>query len=133
MTEYSVQFASSADEVPAGLWELFAPPLEGRWWYETLEQSGLEDQFVFLYATVFENERPVGLAPVFAMDVPIELVLPPGLLPVFNFAAKAFPFIKYQRTLFAGSPCSDEGAVGVVPGACRRAIFRALHPKGATA
>ncbi len=127
MPEYSVKFVPAAAEVPAALWDLFAPPVEGRWWYEALEQSRIEDQFSFFYGILSEGERAAGLAPAFLMDVPLDLVVPPKLLPVFNLAGKVLPSIKYQRTLFVGSPCSDEGTVRLVPGTCRRAAFRAFH------
>lgn len=114
---YSVQFVESASHIAAGLWDrCFPPPLEGRWWYETLERSELGDQFRFLYAQVTANGRPVGIAPAFVMNVPIELVVPPEILPVFRFAGRIFPSILYQRTLFIGSPCSDEGTAGLLPG-----------------
>src|SRR5262249_19890835 len=54
----SVSFKRSASDIDAALWEAcFPPPLEGRWWYETLERSHLEDQFTFLYASSAEMAR----------------------------------------------------------------------------
>ena len=82
---YSVRVVTRAADAPAALWEAgFAPPLEGRWWYETLEEGGLADQFTFLYAVVERDGRPVGLAPMFVADVPVELVVPDELMPVFR-------------------------------------------------
>src|SRR3989442_6104181 len=46
----------------------------------TLEQCGLEDQFSFLYGVIHRDGTPVGIAPAFAMDFPVALVAPPGLL-----------------------------------------------------
>jgi hypothetical protein len=125
---YAVQFVGAARHVPDILWELcFAPPLEGRWWYESLENAGLEDQFTFYYAVIWRDEEPVGLAPVFTMDVPIELVAPPEAMPVLKFIGKLRPASLYQRTLFVGSPCSDEGAVEFVHGVDRRAALSCLQ------
>jgi hypothetical protein len=125
---YAVRFVPSAAQVPAELWDqCFAPPLEGRWWYETLEQSSLEAQFTFLYGILLEGGRGVGIAPVFLMDVPIELVVPPEIFPFFRVAGRVFPSIKYQRTLFVGSPCSDEGTVGLLPEVDRRAALFCVH------
>ena len=59
----SVAFASSASDIDAALWEsCFPPPLEGRWWYQTLEQSRLEDQFSFLYGVIERDGIAVGIA-----------------------------------------------------------------------
>ncbi len=116
-----------AAEVPQRLWEQgFAAPLEGRWWYETLERSGLEDQFTFLYGVVERAGTPVALAPMFVADVPIELVVPEELMPLFTLVGRLFPAVLAQRTLFVGSPCADEGTVGVAPGEDRAEIFAAI-------
>jgi hypothetical protein len=127
-TAYSVDFVDLAAQVPQGLWDAcFAPPLEGRWWYESLERSGLEDQFTFFYAVIRKAGEPVGLAPTFLMDVPIELVAPPEAMPVLNFIGKLRPASLYQRTLFVGSPCSDEGTVGFLRGVDRRPALLCLQ------
>jgi hypothetical protein len=122
-----VKWLSSAAEIPTGLWdECFPIPYEGRWWYQTLEQSGLEDQFTFLYAVVSDDAGPIAIAPAFVMNVPIRLVLPPALLPIANFIGRIFPSALYQRTLFIGSPCSDEGRVGMLPHANQLAVLHCL-------
>ncbi|MDR3440112.1 GNAT family N-acetyltransferase [Telmatospirillum sp.] len=123
----SVAFVATVDEVPEELWPACFPPhLEGKWWYQSLESCGIEEQFTFLYAVIRQGERPVGLAPVFLMNVPIDLVLPPALLPVFRLAGHVFPSALYQRTLFVGSPCADEGTVGTIDGIDRRAALLCL-------
>jgi hypothetical protein len=125
---YSVQFVDSVQQVPELLWETcFAPPLEGRWWYESLERASLEDQFTFRYAVISHSGRPVGLAPMFTMDVPIELVAPPEAMPVLRFIGRFRPASLYQRTLFIGSPCSDEGTIGFMGGVDRRAALLSLQ------
>jgi hypothetical protein len=127
-SKYCVAWTSSASEVPAGLWDAcFQPPLEGRWWYETLEKSGLEDQFTFLYAIILDCGRPIGLAPAFVMNVPIALVVPPEVLPVFTIIGKIIPAILHQRTLFVGSACSVEGTIGFLPGTGRRAALLSMQ------
>lgn len=123
-----VRFADRADAVPSILWQTcFAPPLEGRWWYESLEAAGLDDQFRFSYAILCLDGREVGLAPLFRMDVPIELVMPPALLPVLRLLGRVLPSLLHQRTLFIGSPCADEGTVGILPGVDRRAALLCLQ------
>ncbi len=63
----------------------------------------------------------------FIMDVPISLVVPPAILPVFTLAGKIMPSIRYQRTLFVGSPCSDEGTIGFLDGIDRQTALRSLQ------
>lgn len=113
----AIRFLASEAEIPDALWQAcFPPPLEGRWWYRALEGSGLGDQFSFLYAVVERAGEPVGLAPLFVMDVPIEMVVPPELHGVFGALGRMVPSLLHQRTLFVGSPCADEGTVGLLPG-----------------
>ena len=115
-----VQWLNSTADIPKDLWEAcFRAPFEGVWWYEALEKSGLQDQFTFMYGVAYEckageRDKPVAIAPAFVMNVPIRLVLPPALLPIANLLGKAMPSLLYQRTFFIGSPCSDEGHVGMI-------------------
>lgn len=124
----SVSFVDSARDVPDGLWEAcFPPPLEGVWLYRALEESGLDDQFTFLYGLIRDGKRPVGIAPAFVMNVPIEVVLPKQVLPAVRVAGKLLPMFSHQRTLFVGSPCSDQGTVGLLPHTDRRAALSCLQ------
>lgn len=125
---YDVAFVTSTAEIPGELWTAgFPAPLEGRWWYEALEQSALEGQFTFLYARISREGVPVGVAPCFVMDVPLERVTPEKLVTPLRAIARILPSILYQRTLFVGSPCSDEGTIGLLPGVNRRAVLLALQ------
>jgi hypothetical protein len=110
-----VTWVSSEADIPATLWEAcFQAPFEGRWWYSALEKAGLKDQFSFYYGLAYENDRVVAIAPAFVMNVPIRLVVPPALLPIVNTLGIFMPSLLYQRTFFIGSPCSDEGRVGMI-------------------
>lgn len=110
-----VTWVRHAAEIPPEIWaECFPPPLEGRWWYETLEKSALETQFLFLYALIHLHGVVVGVVPCFLMNVPISLVAPSGVAKLLDWMGAIIPRCKYQRTLFVGSPCSDEGTIGVV-------------------
>jgi hypothetical protein len=123
----TVRVVRRAVDAPDTLWEAgFAPPLEGRWWYQALEEGGLADQFTFLYAVVERDGEAVGLAPMFVADVPVELVVPEGLMPLFRALGRVFPAVLAQRTLFVGCPISDEGTVAVVAGEDRAAVFAAI-------
>ena len=112
-----VGFVARAEEIPPAAWREFFPPArEGAWWYQALEGGGLEDQFVFSYAVLTVAGRIVGLAPCFLHDVPIALVAPRPVALVLRGLAVLFPRLGYQRTLFVGSPCSEEGTVGLATG-----------------
>jgi len=125
---FSVRFVQSESQIDPVLWEAcFAPPLEGRWWYSTLERCGLEDQFSFLYGVIHRDGVPVGIAPAFVMDFPVALVAPPGLLRGIEVLGRVFPALARPRTLFVGSPCADEGTVGMLPGVDSRSGLLALQ------
>lgn len=114
---YSVRWLDKASDAPDDLWlSAFAPPFEGKWWYETLEKANLDLQFQFMYALVSWQDSPVALAPAFLMNVPIDIVLPAWLVPIIKGLSVLFPSLRYHRTLFMGSPCSDEGRVGMLKG-----------------
>ena len=125
---FSVRFVESESQVDPELWDAcFAPPLEGRWWYSTLEQCGLEDQFSFLYGVIHRDGVAVGIAPAFSMNFPVALVAPPALLRAIEWLGRIFPSLAYPRTLFVGSPCADEGTVGMVRGVDSRSALLALQ------
>lgn len=120
----SVAFVGSAARIDAALWDAcFPPPLEGRWWYETLERSRLEDQFVFLYAVIRDGSRSVGIAPAFTMRFPLSLVAPGALKPLLPLLGP----LAHPKTLFVGSPCADEGTVGLLPEVDRKAALAAVQ------
>lgn len=121
---YSVAFVRSASDIDAALWDAcFPPPLEGRWWYETLERSRLEDQFTFLYALISRDGTPIGIAPAFVMRFPVSLVAPDALKPLLPLVGS----LAHPKTLFVGSPCADEGTVGLLPSTDRHAALSALQ------
>ncbi len=125
---YKIQWHQSVQDIPEALWqECFAAPYEGKWWYAALERAGLDRQFEFIYGLVSYNDKAVAIAPAFLMDVPIALVIPSALLPIFNLIGKIFPALLYQRTFFIGSPCSDEGRVGLVHGADAADVFASIN------
>ena len=125
---YCVRFVESTQQIAPALWDAcFPPPLEGRWFYQALDSCGIEDQFTFTYAVLYRQTTAVGIAPAFVMNVPIQLVVPPALLPLFTIPGKVFGSLLYQRTLFVGCPCADEGTVGLLPDVDRRAALLALQ------
>jgi hypothetical protein len=126
--DISIRWVSSAEQLPAELWvQCFTPPLEGRWWYQSLERARLESQFTFFYGLIERDNQPVGITPAFLMDVPIDLVAPRLAATVLRFVGRFFASLRYKRTLFAGSPCSDEGTVGLLPGTTLAEVAPALQ------
>jgi hypothetical protein len=112
-----IEFADRAADIDESVWRAcFPPPWEGLFWYRTLETSGLEDQFTFSYAVIRKAGKPAGIAPCFLHDVPITLVAPRPVALVLTLLSKVFPRVDHQRTLFVGSPCADEGTIGLIPG-----------------
>lgn len=124
----AVDFVTSVRDIPETLWQCcFPPPLEGRWWYATLERSGLERQFDIFYAVLRRGAEPVGIAPLFAMQLRLEFLVPERLRFVVGWLGGLVPSLSRPRILFVGSPCAEEGAVGLLPGVARRAAFAALQ------
>jgi hypothetical protein len=125
---YEVEFLSKASQIPDDLWDAcFHVPGEGRWWYEALEHSGIEDQFTLFYGLIRHLGCPVGIAPVFSMDIPVEQVAPQEFLRLLRHIGKIMPSVLRQRTLFVGSPILDESRVGLIPQVDRRAALLALQ------
>jgi hypothetical protein len=111
-----INWGRSANDIPLDLWEkAFPKNVERLWWYSVLERSKLEDQFEFYYGILIEDEKPIGIIPAFVNNVPIELVAPDAIASVLRLVSKVIPACGYQRTLFVGSPCSDEGTIGLLP------------------
>jgi len=127
MLPVEIEFADRASDIGEQVWSrCFRPPLEGRFWYQTLEESRLDDQFSFRYALIRSGGEALGIAPCFLHDVPISLVAPAPVAFVLRGLSGIFPRIARQRTLFIGSPCSDEGTVGLAPGVTLAGVMAGL-------
>ncbi len=114
--QLSLEWLNSESQIPQALWDsCFPAPYEGQWWYRSLECAHLEEQFTFTYGLISLNGEPIAIAPAFVKDVPIELVMPPMILPIVKLISKIIPSFLYQRTFFIGSAGSDEGHIGIDP------------------
>lgn len=124
---YAVRWFSSADDLPPELWAAcFPPPHEALWWYRAFERAGVEDQFTFAYAGIERDGTLIGIAPCFQMDLSLEIVLPDAIAPVVAWVGRMVPALRYQRTWFIGSPCSEEGTIGLVTDAGLNEVLPAL-------
>jgi hypothetical protein len=106
---------------------LLSAPSRGRWWYETLDQSGIDDQFTILYGLIKHLGRPGGIAPVFVVDLPVERFAPQEFLRLLRLVGKIVPSVLCQRTLFVGSPVVEESIVGLTSDVNRRAALLSLQ------
>jgi hypothetical protein len=59
---------------------------------------------------LYRDATPIGIAPIFTMDLPVSVVLPDALLPIIRPIENHLPGLLKPRTLFIGSPCSDEAS-----------------------
>ncbi len=135
-----VEWVDSTSDIPPDIWrECFEPPIEGEWLYQILEQAGLEDQFSFTYALVVRGGAIIAVAPVFTAKLPISLVAPVFVDRLFALGGRFLRHLRFQKTLFVGSPCSDEGSVGLLPGVTlaevapvlQRALWERVRQTGA--
>jgi hypothetical protein len=119
-SDFQTTWLSRTQEIPTQLWNAcFPAPLEGQFFYSALEECGIEEQFTFSFGIIHKDGEPIGIIPTFLMDMPLALFGPEALVrfvekvPAFG---KLFPFLVTQRTIFIGSPCTDQGTVGLLPG-----------------
>jgi uncharacterized protein len=127
---FRIEWRQSTQAFPNIIWdEFFAPPREGRWWYESLERAGLEDQFTFLYAAVLTgNNELIAIIPAFVFDVPMELVAPPAIAKILRTLGHGpLRRLRYQRTLFIGSVAAEEGVIGLRAGCSLTDIVLPIH------
>jgi predicted N-acyltransferase len=127
MQPIALRWVESADDISEELWKkAFPPPLEGLWWYRALEQGRLEDQFRFAYGVLARGNEAIGIVPSFEMKVPIDLVAPPLVARAVRAVGQLLPKLRYLPTIFVGSPCSDEGTIGVVSGESHSAVLEVV-------
>jgi uncharacterized protein len=123
----TVNWFDAAADIGPELWRAcFPAPLEGFWWYDALDRAALDDQFTFAYGVVYQAEKAVAIAPVFQMRLPVDLIAPPAVAKLLVRASPWLDGLRFQKTLFVGSPCADEGTVGVVPGTSIASILPGL-------
>src|SRR5690348_9196482 len=126
---WRLEWHSRCCDLPDSLWsQVFAPPQEGRFWFEALEAGTEAGQFQFLYGCLRREGEPVGIVPAFIFDMPLELVLPPVLARIVRqFARGPLQGLASQRTFFIGNVAGEEGHVGLLPGLQLAEVARFIH------
>jgi len=110
-----VEFLRKASQIPDDLWNTcFQLPGEGRWWYEAIEQSGIDDQFTLLFRPGVE-EKAVVLSPAAELIEP----LPAGILDIGEAVAQQLSLVLDP---FPRAP----GATAASPGEALASPFAAL-------
>src|SRR6195952_4865795 len=127
-TSLSVLFVGSEKEISAELWQAcFQPEQEGQWWSRIVENAGIDAQFRIFYAVVHRGGVPVGIAPMYTMELPLDFIVPDGLIPALTWLGKMLPNLSQPQILFVGSPCADEGAIGLLPSGDRRGALLCIQ------
>ena len=63
---YTIEWHTSSSMIDNNIWEKFyPPPFEGKWWYEALEKSKLDDQFIFRFGEILLNNETMAIVPLF--------------------------------------------------------------------
>ncbi|WP_397452354.1 GNAT family N-acetyltransferase [Pseudomonas sp. NA-150] len=112
---FTIHWLSRSQDIEENIWRrCFKEGQKGLFWFRTLEQSKLDDQFRFLYGLLLRDGEPVGIVPAFVFDLPMKLVAPPALMRVLDLVAVGWlRRLRYQRTFFIGSVADEEGAIGL--------------------
>lgn len=126
---FALTWRERVDEIDAALWAAcFGPPREGRFWFESFERAGLDDQFRFFYGELSRDGMPCGIVPAFVFNVPMHLVAPPALARLLDvIAVGPFRGLAFQRTFFVGSVAAEEGAIGLLPGLTLAEAAATIH------
>lgn len=102
-------------EIPPEIWNgIFPDTVEGYNFYKTLDESGF-NQFKFRYILVYDNGLPVGAAPCFLMDFPLDAGMQGPAKRFSGFIKRFLPAIFNIRTLLCGLPM-DRGQIGLAGG-----------------
>lgn len=100
-------------EIPPQDWDKAFPDIpENHNFLKTLDET-LFGQFTFYYILVSEDGLPVGCAPCFVMDFPIDIAVSNPLKIFFNAVRKIAPKIVNPRVVLCGIPMGI-GRIGVI-------------------
>jgi hypothetical protein len=74
-----------------------------------------------------QDGEPAGIVPMFIMELPVDFIVPEGMVPVLAGIGKMFPNLSQPKILFIGSPCADEGLMGFLPSVDRRTALLCIQ------
>lgn len=118
-----------SDQIDVDVWQrCFAPGRQGLFWFRSLEQGELDDQFTFFYGLVRRDGEVIALVPAFVFDVPLDLVAPPWAARCLGWFARG-PLRAWgcQRTFFIGNVAGEEGSIGLAPGVDLAPLAMLIH------
>lgn len=118
-----------SDQIDADVWQrCFPRGRQGLFWFRSLEQGKLEDQFSFFYGLVRRDGEVIALVPAFVFDVPLDLVAPPWAARCLAWCARGpLRAWGYQRTFFIGNVAGEEGGIGLAPGVDLAPLVVPIH------
>lgn len=130
MTRLRTALFDRIAEVPADAWDALGAGhslVYSRSFWETLENSGIND-FRYHYALFFDaSDRPVGIAGFYSITTDLAIFAPPTLRKLLTRLRRLFPnFLKFS-ILECGTPVTPGSAPFVLaPGAPGAAVCKAL-------
>ena len=117
-TRLDLSWHDRTSDIPDRLWRAcLGRPHEGLFWLRAIETGTVADQFRFQFGLLRQDGIAIGIVPAFLFDLPLTLVLPPGIARlVVPLLRGPFTRVGYLRTLFVGNVAGEEGRLGLLPG-----------------
>lgn len=113
MKAFNHKIIDSISKINRPDWDsTFGQMLQGYDFYRAVEESNLEG-FSFYYILIYEGEKLLLIAPVFVSDFNLDIAVSGIAHKLIQGARKAIPRLLILKTLFCGSPISENGALGI--------------------
>lgn len=123
MKKLSHKIFDSVRKIEKSEWDLiFGELLQGYEFYRSIEESGLEG-FSFYYVLIYEDERLALIAPVFTSDFKLDIAVGGIIQGLIQAIRKIIPRFLILKTLFCGSPISENGVLGISKGAENKEVL----------
>ena len=114
-SDLTVKVVKKIGDISPGEWNAAFPDiLEGYHFFKTIDESDFEG-YSFYYIMVYKKGSPVGAAPCFVMDYPLDTTIEGPLKKFLAKVKEFFPNILRLRALICGSVVS-EGRIGIAAG-----------------
>jgi predicted N-acyltransferase len=113
MVEVTYKILDSISQINRDDWDsVFGSIPEGYEFYHTLEKSELKE-FSFYYLLFYRDKNIISIAPLFVADFYLDIVLEGFIKNVIGFIRHFVPRFFILKTLFCGSPFSENGVLGI--------------------